>query len=127
MPGFNDQGPFVRATRPALGWLGFAFIALCVLFILAVMGVVLYALFRWADGGSLDLQGFAMVLTSATAAGTAVWSILKNYLTTRYGQRIEEIRAGIAPPPVPTIPSPSSPDGGGQFEGVNPHGGPGAP
>lgn len=124
---WDDQSAYVRGVRPGLGWLGFVFIGLCVLFILAIMGIVIFAMIQWSLGRSLDLQGFAMVLTSATAAGTAVWSILKNYLTTRYGQRIEEIRAGVAPPPVPMTPSPSLPDGGGQFEGVNPHGGPGAP
>ncbi len=124
---FDDQHWTVRGVRPALGWVGIVFAVLIGLFLLAVLCIILYALFRWAEGTPVDMQGFAAVLTAATAAGTALWSLFKNYLTTRYGQRIEEIRAGIAPTSVPTTPSPSSPDGGGPFEGVNPHGGPAAP
>lgn len=126
---WNDQSALVRGVRPTIGWLGVLFIVLCVVFITASAGIVLYAMFRWAEGAPLDWQGFAALLIASTTAGTAVWSALKQYLLTRYGQRVEEIRAGSAPPPLPTTPPPSYQDGGGQpyDGGVNPHGGPGAP
>lgn len=117
-----DEGLFHRGPRPLMGWGGVALIAVCIVFLIAMAFIAVYALWRWANGEPVDLMGFAAVLGAATSAGSAVWSIVKNYIQTRSYERSEQIKAGVAPAgPLSQTPSPS------WETGVNPHGGPGAP
>lgn len=121
----RGDGAFQRAPRPLMGWGGVALVCVCLLILLAISAIALYALWRWANGLPVDLTGFAAVMSAATAAGTAIWSLVKNYLQTRSYERVEQIRAGVAPA-APFVPPPSS---GGTVNDsqINPHGGPDAP
>lgn len=95
------EGPLQRGWRPAIGWGGVALVIICLLFIFVVAMIALYALWRWANGQQVDMQGFAAVLTAATAAGAAVWSLVKQYIIGRTTQHVEAIRSGQGAPPFP--------------------------
>lgn len=107
-----NEGAFRRAPRPLIGWGGVLLVIVCVMFVAALAFIATFALWRWANGEPVDMQGFAAVLTGATAAGTAVWSLVKQFMIGRTTQYVEEIRAGgagAAPPFSSTQPPPSGP------------------
>jgi hypothetical protein len=104
----QPQSAFRRAPRPLIGWGGPLLIIVCLLFLLILASIATLALWRWANGQPVDMNGFAAVLTSATAAGAAIWSLVKNYILTRSDERREEIRSGGSAPP----PFASPPEGG---------------
>jgi len=95
----QPQSAFRRAQRPLIGWGGVVLIGVCLVFLMVLAFIATFALWRWANGESVDMQGFAAVLTSATAAGAAIWSLVKNFIVTRSDERREEIRAGQSAPP----------------------------
>ena len=118
----RDDGAFQRAPRPLIGWGGVALIAVCILFLLAVTFIAVWALWRWSNGEPVDLMGFAALVGAAVPAGTAIWRLVEQYLITRHWERMDQQQRGVAPA-VPFVPSP--PSSGDAM--VNPHGGPGAP
>ena len=122
----SHEGIYHRGARPAIGWGGVLLVVVCIIFLIALAAITLFAMLRWARGEPIDLMGFAAVLGQATAAGAAVWSLVKTYMNGRTTQRVEEIRAGAPPPPIFTTPSTPLSDGG-EGSMINPHGGPGAP
>lgn len=111
---------FQRAPRPLIGWGGVLLVAVCIVFLLILISIATFAMWRWANGQPIDLMGFAAVLGQATAAGAAVWSLVKNFILTRHGERMEEIRAGVAPasPFAPSPPSGPPSDGVGNTNGL---------
>lgn len=106
----QPEGAFRRAQRPLIGWGGVLLVAVCVIFVAVLAFIATYALWRWANGEPVDMNGFAAVLTGATAAGTAVWSLVKQFMIGRTTQYVEEIRAGQREPPFSSTPTPSSPE-----------------
>ena len=119
----QPDGAFQRAPRPLIGWGGVALIFVCILFLLAVTIIAVFALWRWSNGQPVDLTGFAALVGAAVPAGAAVWRLVEQYLMTRHWERMDQQGRGTAPN-APFVPSPPSEP---PFEGVNPHGGPGAP
>lgn len=108
----RPDGAFHRAPRPLIGWGGVVLVAFCLLFLAALGGIFLYAIWRWANGLPLDLMGIAAVLTAAVPAGAAIWSFVKRYLFDRHMERMDQQARGTAPGlPFPQ-PPPASPGGG---------------
>jgi hypothetical protein len=105
----QPQSAFRRAPRPLIGWGGVLLVIVCVFFVAALAFIATFALWRWANGEPVDMQGFAAVLTGATAAGTAVWSLVKQFMIGRTTQYVEEIRAGGGARPFSST-TPSSPE-----------------
>lgn len=114
----SNNGAFRRAPRPLIGWGGVVLVIVCIVFLLILISIATFAMWRWANGQPIDLMGFAAVLGQATAAGAAVWSLVKNFILTRHGERMEEIRTGVAPNS-PFVPAPSSPEPSGGLVNQN--------
>lgn len=109
----GPDGAFHRAPRPLIGWGGIALIIVCLLFLVALAAIALYALWRWANGLPVDLVGFAAVLGSAVPAGAAIWDMVKRYLFARHVERMDQQARGTAPGlPFPQPPPSGLPGGG---------------
>lgn len=106
------EGAFHRAPRPLMGWTGFLLAAVCVLFLLALAGIVIFAMARWATGQHVDLAGFAAVLGAAVPAGAYVSQMAQAWMNARHAERMDQQQRGVAPtvPFVPPEPLPPSPD-----------------
>lgn len=108
-----SEGWVHRAPRPLMGWGGVLLIVVCLLFLVVLAAIATFAMWRWANGQPIDLMGFAAVLGQATAAGAAIWSLVKRFMIGREMQRADEIRTGQSVPPfVPPPPSSPTPEGG---------------
>lgn len=109
-----QEGAFHRAPRPLMGWTGFTLAAVCVLFLLALAGIVLFAMARWATGQHVDLAGFAAVLGAAVPAGAYVAQMAQTWMNARHTERMDQQARGAAPevPFVPSTPLPPSPENG---------------
>lgn len=122
----TPEGAFHRAPRPLILWAGMLFVAGLAVFVLVVLTAIALGFWKTAAQGAPppDFSGGLQVIAGAAAV---VSGIVAQVLGSRSRERRDQIAfGGSAPPPFvppPISPPPSEPP----FEGVNPHGGPGAP
>lgn len=121
----SDEGAFHRAPRPLIGWGGVLLIIVCLVFLMGIAAIALFALWRWANGMPVDLTGFAALMGAAVPAGAAVWRLVEQFLISRHYERLDQQQRGTAP----NVPFPSPPPRVivETETAVNPHGGPEAP
>lgn len=100
----RPEGRLERGWRPAIGWGGVFLVAFCLMFLVIVALIALFALWRWANGQPVDLTGFAALMGAAVPAGAAIWSLVKQYIIGRTTQHVEAIRSGQSAPPFPSSP-----------------------
>ncbi len=101
----QPQGAFRRAPRPLIGWL-WLLVGLASFGFLVLLSIpMLRAVNRWADGEPVDWVGFAAVASVAAGAMGQLIGQGMQWARDRRIQSVEEMRAGVAPPP-PFGPSP---------------------
>lgn len=105
---YEPDNRFRRAPRPLIGWLYFAVGLASFVFLILLAGIVLKAVNRWAEGEHVDWMGFAAIASVAAGALGPIIAQGAQWMNQRHLERIEQTRAGVAPPPFASSP----PEGG---------------
>ena len=124
----RNEGGFHRAPRPLTMWATTFLVIVLVLFVTAVLAAI--AVGFWltaAEGESVPnltggLENFGAVLVAIFGAG-GIGTFIFNQ---RHVERLDQQARGTAPN-APFAPPPPSGAPSDEWQGVNPHGGPGAP
>lgn len=119
---------FDRYARPIGRHLGWVYILGGILFLGGAGAIFLFAMWRWSIGQlAINWTEIGALVAAMGGAAATLVNVINNLNAARHAERIEQIRVGASPPPLSAQP-PQQPEAGGEnFEGVNPHGGPGAP